>query len=128
MTTTSRRRVNPRISNAADLARIGLNDYQISRLQEIARSLSRISERWCNEEMTDTTTARLEARESRLEAEATTIAAAVGLLVYVQGDPRGWPLYLYKETHPRFHEPDHEGKYLPIASVYNMIGTGVCSE
>ena len=86
--------MSARSDNAAQLRRAGLSDYRIRQLQSIARGLLRASERWCNEEMTPEQEKRLERRERWLEEDAAEIAKKLGWVVYFQGDPRGWPLYL----------------------------------
>lgn len=78
---------------SALLARRSTNMFRLddaSRLCSISRSLSRISERRCNEDVGDT----LDKREARLEAEARDLAGMYGLRVYFQGDPCGAALYL----------------------------------
>lgn len=70
-------------------------------LPPIARKLHRIFERQCNGHQTwdgredEAATARDEKREERLIKQARGLALACGARLYVQGDPRGWPLYLY---------------------------------
>jgi hypothetical protein len=54
-----------------------------------------IQERWCNEEMSDRTTATLEAREQRMEARIRDLLAPYGITVSFQGDPRGYCVYLH---------------------------------
>lgn len=78
---------------AAMLARRSANVFRLddaARLCSISRSLSRIAERQCNEDVGET----LDKREARLEAEARDLAALYGLRVYFHGDPGGAALYL----------------------------------
>jgi len=82
-------------------------------LQKIARRLHHLDENACNYGLQE----REEKEETRLESRAVAIAQGYGLKVYRQGDPRGWPLYLY--------DPDKisEDK---IESVYWPQAQGVC--
>jgi hypothetical protein len=84
-------------------------------MQAIARSLHRLDEANCNVGLTEAQEKRAENLDDRAEA----LARLHGLAVYVQGDPRGWPLYLYDPKHPKLE------KY-PIQSVYSSISTAVC--
>lgn len=65
-------------------------------LVRAARSYSVIQERWCNEEMSDDTTARLEARETRLEERISSLVQDLpshdsgAWAVRFDGDPRGY--------------------------------------
>lgn len=102
------------------------------RLKRVAGALHRIAERYCTEDMPDAVLARVERREASLEAEARETAARHGLNVYLQGDPRGWPLYLWAQADLDAYNgrrasypcrPD-DGK-LPIDSVYSSIGVGI---
>ena len=70
-------------------------------LPGIARRLTKVFERQCNGYQTgsgdwdEAAAKRDEAREARLTNRALELAAQCGARLYVQGDPRGWPLYLY---------------------------------
>ena len=65
-------------------------------LQSIARQLHRFDELACSEEWVGNDTRRKEElRSLRLANKAILIAQRYGLRVYLQGDPRGWPLYLF---------------------------------
>jgi len=116
----------------------------VANLQAIARRLHRLDERSCNEDLTcpkcrgdgygtdkrdglpssrvkcracagrGSTTGRTEAR---LEQQARDIATRYGCRLYVQGDPRGWPLYLI---------PNESGPAAEDDSRYNQRGTAVC--
>lgn len=61
---------------------------------------NRIQEAWCSVEMTDRETARLEAREARLEARIRDLAGRLPehdsgpWRVRFEGDPRGWTVRL----------------------------------
>lgn len=60
------------------------------RLITLGRRYHRIQERWCNEEMDDETTTRVEGRERGIEAEVREIVTKLGLQgVDLDGDPRG---------------------------------------
>ena len=113
-----------RAENAADLARYGLRSYQVARLQEIAGSLHRLDEASCNYGLTE----RQERNETRLEAEAAAIAKSVrGLRVYRQGDPRGWPLYIYRlRDLTAYSRRVGNGQTYDIDCCYNSVGCGVC--
>jgi membrane protein implicated in regulation of membrane protease activity len=66
-----------------------------SELVRAAQSYSRIQERWCSEEMSDETTAKLEARETKLERKITDLVWDLPTpdegrwSVRFEGDPRG---------------------------------------
>lgn len=91
-----------RVSDAL-LARIGWTSG-ISRttddLVRAARRYSSIQERWCSEEMSESTTARLEARESSLEARIASLVQDLphhdsgAWTVRFDGDPRGYVVTL----------------------------------
>ena len=66
----------------------------IPKLQSISRSLSRIAERYCNENMSEATQAKVEKREARLCERAKQLAAELGATFYYQSDPRGAAVYL----------------------------------
>lgn len=57
-------------------------------------------------------------REASLVAKARAIAAAYGFRLYVQGDPRGWPLYLIPDTYPATED----------GSWYSSRGLAVCPQ
>jgi len=59
-------------------------------LQRLARSLHSLAESACNGELSPAQSAR----EARLERTAQEIAEREGWSLYLQGDPRGAPLYL----------------------------------
>ena len=110
---------------SSELARIigryALFADNMIRIAQIGRSLHRIAERWCCEEMTDETTARLERREAKLESEAWGLAVAMGCTVYFQGDPRGVSIYLFPsawggtmETFQHKHRSDYNRDGIPI--------------
>lgn len=69
-------------------------------------------------EWDEAATTRAEKRSDRLEAKARQIAAdKLGATAYIQGDPRGWPLYLFFPGDLKPGEsPD---------GYYNMRGTAV---
>ena len=54
-----------------------------------------IQERWCSEEMSDRTTAALEAKEQRIEARITSLLQPHGITVKFGGDPRGFTVKLH---------------------------------
>ncbi len=112
--------------NESQLLQLGVGFEDARTLQSLARSLHRAAERECNEPMTEAQAARHEKRVTRLENEAAAIAARHGFNLYVQGDPRGWPLYLW--TQAALDEYNNRGgtTTYPIDSVYSSIGTGIC--
>ena len=73
----------------------------VNGLPPIARRLHKVFERQCNGHQTwdgredEAAAARDEKREARLIEQARELAKQCGAEIYVQGDPRGWPLYLY---------------------------------
>ena len=80
-----------REANIAELARHIRSSDDVLKLQQIARALHRLSEVECNDGLNP----RQQGRQSSLVKEATLTARVHGLSVYYQGDPRGWPLFLY---------------------------------
>lgn len=78
----------------------------IAQLNSAARRYSKIQERWCNEEMTDATRAKVERTEAQLEAsiqslvqdlpqpEVPTTYERGQWRTTFQGDPRGRTVYL----------------------------------
>ena len=107
-------------------------------MQRIARSLHRLSEADCNGyqdwrgNWDEAAEKRAEARTERLVAKAKAIAAAHGIQVYIQDDPRGAPVYLWTQKdldayNARNHSP--EPRETPAAwgieAVYNRIGVAV---
>jgi hypothetical protein len=129
---TTRRGSNAwyRQQNEARLLQLGMGFEDTRALQRLARSLHSAAERECNEPMTEAQTARHEKRVARMEEAAAAIAARHGFNVYVQGDPRGWPLYLW--TQADLDEYNNRGadfgmkSAYKIDSVYSSIGIGVC--
>ena len=85
-------------------------------MQSIARLLHRIFEARCNGFHNEASEKRADARETRLENMARALADSHGYRVYVQRDPRGAPLYLYKTEDVRMGG---------IESCYSSIGTVV---
>jgi len=86
--------------------------HTVDRLHSIAGSLHRLSEQQCNGfsnqrgDWDEAAEKRADKREERLTAEATKLAAELGAKLYVQGDPRGWPLYLFWPDDPGYDNPD----------------------
>jgi hypothetical protein len=72
----------------------GATPTDVDMLCSIHRSLHTIAERWCNEEMSDATVAKVAAREAMLERKAYKIAASFGCNIRTEGDPRGPVLYI----------------------------------
>ena len=109
-------------------ALVGIEDAV--RLRSIARSLHRLSEAQCNGyqdwrgNWDEAAEKRAEAREEKLEAKATAIAKAHGLNLYVQGDPRGAPLYLWSQADKDTRTGGAWREY-PIDSCYSSIGTAI---
>ena len=109
------------------------------RLQAVARTLHRLGEQGCNGfqdasgNWDQAAEERADRREDRLLREADDIAARHGYRVYYQGDPRGWPLYLWRQAdldawnERRGEYPDRpDGGRLGIDSCYNAVGVAVC--
>ena len=77
------------------------NSATVDRLASLARSLHRMYVNDCNGyqdwrgEYDEKAEKRAEKRKARLEAEAEKLAMELGAILYTQGDPRGWPLFLY---------------------------------
>lgn len=92
-------------------------------LQQIARSLARLDVLSCNEGLTE----RQEKREEKLERVAAGIAERHGFHVYRQGDPRGWPLYLWSDAALAAYKASRpEWNIGSIASCYPQVGVAVC--
>jgi len=76
-----------------------VTEYQIDpihafRLQQLAKSLHRYHEHDCNYGLTG----RQEKRERHTWAQVETIARYYNLCVQEQGDPRGWPIIISKQS------------------------------
>lgn len=99
-------------------------------LQRIARALHKLDEQACNGyqdwrgNWDEAAEKRAEKRQLRLVNEALEIVAAHGNGLYVQSDPRGWPLYVYTPEAFRAYQ-DRGGKGL-IDSCYDSVGIAVC--
>lgn len=115
MTQTKR---DAHIENLAELVSKHIEVHDAVRLMTIAASLHRLDEAECNYGLTN----KQEWREGRLENEATKIAAKYGLKLYRQGDPRGWPLYLYSEQ----DRLAYSGGQYEVDAIYNSIGIAIC--
>ena len=121
--------MNARLENAIDLSKLVGSSMDIHALQSYARSLHRLDEASCNGYQTwrgewdEEAEQRAERREASIEEKAARIALAWGLKVYRQSDPRGWPLYLYRESDlassVRFAG-------CTIDSCYDSVGIAVC--
>ena len=61
----------------------------LDRLHRYETSLHTINERWCSEEMSDSTVANVEKREKNIEQKVKDIADKLGFEVTFNGDPRG---------------------------------------
>lgn len=110
-----------RQENLIDLAAIAGKDGAI-RLQAIARSLHRLDEASCNYGLTP----RQEKREENLEREAMKIAEDKGWHLYRQGDPRGWPLYVWSDAKLADYASRFSRESMNIDCCYYEVGTGVC--
>jgi len=80
----------------------------LAEMHRLGRAYHRIQERWCNGEMDDVTTVRLERREARLEGRIVALAETLPdpfeerdgeyrtgkWVVVFEGDPRGWVVAL----------------------------------
>ena len=102
-------------------------------LQRIARALHRLDEASCNGyqnwrgDWDEAAEKRAERREVVLEEKAVKVAAEHGLKVYFQGDPRGWPLYLYRQD--ALDDYNARADWRPaaaIATCYDSVGVAVC--
>ena len=115
-----------RSENAAELGRLNLRGHAVAKLQKIARSLHHLDEHSCNYGLTD----RQEKNEARLESQAAEIAKEARLKVYRQGDPRGWPLYVWRQRDLTKYAKRYEGSphqnVSGIDCCYSEVGTGVC--
>ena len=84
--------------NTAERAKAAnVNGYTfpaIVALPKIASQLRNVFERQCNGYRDELAEKRDRSREARLIAHAHTLATDLGASLYVQRDPRGWPLYL----------------------------------
>jgi len=68
--------------------------YQtLKELEKIARQLHRLHEASCNYGLTS----RQEKREEKLKEKARELAGQLGLKIFIQGDPRGLPLFLIEK-------------------------------
>lgn len=79
-------------------------DQTCSLLHRHARTYDRIQEMWCNDEMSDRATARLEAQEAKLEARIRSLVQDLPQpddgpwQVQFSGDPRGYTVRLIAPT------------------------------
>jgi len=113
-------KVTAREENIGELVPlVGINSAR--HLQRIARSLRRLDECYCNYGLS----LRQEYHMDRLEKEAARLAESEGYKVYRQGDPRGWPLYLYTEEQLTEYT-QRIGFSGGIKSCYTEVGTAVC--
>lgn len=80
--------------NYVALLGLGLTADQARQLQGIALRLHHLYECECNYGLTP----RQEARERTLNKQVAEIAQATGLTIRTQGDPRGWPLEVYRDA------------------------------
>ena len=112
------------VYHKAEAAGVRGNIYSaVVALPPIARRLRKVFERQCNGHQTwdgredEAATLRDEKREARLIEQAREFATQCGAQLYVQGDPRGWPLYLYWTADLKTGET--------IDRVYPWLGVGV---
>ena len=116
----SKRQIRDR--NTQELAaRVGLETTWA--LQKIARSLHRLDEYSCNYGLS----VKQEWNQERLANQAVRRVRPYGFRVYVQGDPRGWPLYLYTdgmlEEYNQRRLIEHR---TGIDACYSSVGIAVC--
>ena len=131
----------------ATLARLGIRDGDIASLMRCAAVLHTWAEHECNgviqrDEETNVPywhsshdgkrLLRTSDRETGALKRASKIAASYGFKVYHQGDPRGCPLYLYRQSDldafaSRIYKPEQIGHMhgAIIHSCYNSVGTPV---
>lgn len=81
----------------------------LNELGKVATSLHRLAEHECNYGLTP----RQDKRQDALSDRARELANKMGLAIYIQGDPRGCPLYLIPAD-GQHHESD-----------YNSVGVAV---
>lgn len=83
----------------AGLSRMGFHGSAIARLLSAATTLHRLSEVSCSVEVSDREQARMERREKSAELRVRSIVSEVhGASVDFQGDPRGCPFSITKDT------------------------------
>lgn len=88
---------------------------KVERLYKIARLLQLISERQCNGysnragNWDERAEKRDERKATRLHDEAEEIAKDMGGVLYFQGDPRGWPLFIYFPGMEGYQNPRGDG-------------------
>ena len=115
MTDKELRNVSHFILTLHDKIPAGIPYYQlpviVSQLVKVAKRLNRFHEARCNREMTD----RDNKVHDRYRAKAQDLADSLGLKAFIQGDPRGMPLYLVPQTleHPECSYPT-DGIVVPI--------------
>jgi len=93
-----------------ELARFVSHYYE---LRNIVCKLHRLDENACNFGLTSSQ----EKNESKLEERAKEIASNLGMAIYHQGDPRGWPLYLVPDDNE-----NHEVDYCDYIAIDPFIG------
>jgi len=115
MTDKELRNVSHFVLTLHDKIPAGIPYYQlpviVSQLVKVAKRLNRLHENACNRGLSP----REEKEESLLEAVARTTADSLGLKAFIQGDPRGMPLYLVPQDlkHPESSYPT-DGIVVPI--------------
>jgi hypothetical protein len=100
-------------TTAMESYKLGLLLDAIDQLQKIGKTLHKRYEDNCNGDIseTDIDEEGFDTVAAKLQKQADAIAANVGLYVYHQTDPRGWPLYVSYSA-----IPDND---------YNWAATGI---
>jgi len=115
MTDKELRNVSHFILTLRDKIPAGIPHYQlpviVSQLVKVAKRLNHFHEARCNRKISP----REETAHDRCRAKAQELADSLGLKAYIQGDPRGMPLYLVPQTleHPECSYPT-DGIVVPI--------------
>ena len=98
-----------REENLAELAE-AIGSVDALTLQKVARTLHRLSETACNRELTTREAKRFEGAE----LEAVTLAEKAGRSIYLQGDPRGWPIYIAKIPGRRLTDSNYNTESIAV--------------
>jgi hypothetical protein len=115
MTDKELRNVSHFILTLRDKIPAGIPHYQlpviVSQLVKVAKRLNHFHEARCNRKISP----REETAHDRCRAKAQELAESLGLKAFIQGDPRGMPLYLVPKTleHPECSYPT-DGIVVPI--------------
>ena len=97
-----------REENLAELAQ-EIGAASAVQLQRIARGLHRLHEIECERELTD----KEQRRYERLGLEAMHLADQLRRSLYLQTDPRGWPIYIARNGH-RLTDSDYNQNSIAV--------------